>query len=79
MNLLLAMTRFFNPGVESRLDVVESEENDCMLPSHMSEVIKFDVLTGLRPSEAVESVKLLNLSPKIGANLGQYYDEKDIF
>ena len=53
-----------------------------VLPVHMAEVIKFDVLVGFRPNEAIESVKLLN-SPNLGAKIGpnspktgQYYDEK---
>jgi hypothetical protein len=31
-----------------------------VLPAHMAEIVKFNLLTGLRPAEAVESVGLLN-------------------
>ena len=31
-----------------------------VLPRHMGRIIQFGVITGLRPSEAVESVRLIN-------------------
>ena len=30
------------------------------LPAYMAAIMKFDCLTGLRPSEAVEAVRLIN-------------------
>jgi hypothetical protein len=58
---LLAMQRFFN--TELSLDVMFSGIKDMVdkLPTtQMSQIIKFGTLVGLRPSEVVESVRLLN-------------------
>jgi hypothetical protein len=56
---LAAFTRFFddNKTLDSMLDWVRRAIK--ALPAHMCAVVKFNVLTGLRPSEAVESVRLL--------------------
>lgn len=43
------------------------------LPKPMALVIRHAVLTGLRPSEAVESVRLLN-NNNIGQSNNNYYD-----
>jgi hypothetical protein len=39
-----------------------------VLPDHMSTVIRHALLTGLRPSEAYESVRLLKLEPTMYYN-----------
>ena len=56
---LAAMQRFFDPNLtlDSMLQWVK--EALRVLPEHMAAVIRHAVLTGLRPSEAVESVRLL--------------------
>lgn len=58
-----SLERFFNPemGLDRMIQIVK--EMIRVLPDHMSTVIKFAVLTGLRPSEACESVRLLKLEP----------------
>jgi hypothetical protein len=57
---LQALERFFNP--EMSLDHMIDRVKQMMhvLPLDMSNIVRHAVLTGLRPSEAVESVKLLN-------------------
>jgi hypothetical protein len=60
---LRALERFFNP--EMSLDHIVDRVKQMMrvLPPVMSNIVKYAVLTGLRPSEAIESVKLLNSLP----------------
>jgi len=55
-----ALQRFFNPDLS--LDVMLDWVRKAIrvLPVAMATVIKFNCLTGLRPAEAVESVRLLN-------------------
>jgi intergrase/recombinase len=57
---LQALERFFNPemGLDQMIDRVKAMMQ--VLPPVMSNVVKYALLTGLRPSEAIESVKLLN-------------------
>ena len=61
-NSLQSLERFFNPDLT--LDVMLQKVREMMqvLPTDMAVVIRFAVLTGLRPSEACESVRLLNSS-----------------
>jgi hypothetical protein len=68
-NSLQAMERFFNPeySLDSMLQWVR--EAIKVLPYHMGAIIKFNCLVGLRPAEAVESVRLLN----VGQNFGRHY------
>jgi hypothetical protein len=47
--------------------------NDKQTPTPMAQIIKFNCLTGLRPSEAVQSAKLLNAA-KEGAFEEKYYN-----
>ena len=56
---LTSLQRFFNP--ETSLDHMLKRVKEMMrvLPDHKSAVIKFTLLTGLRPSEPCESVRLL--------------------
>jgi intergrase/recombinase len=60
---LQALERFFNPemGLDQMIDKVKQMMQ--VLPPVMSSIVKYAVLTGLRPSEAIESVKLLNRLP----------------
>jgi hypothetical protein len=57
---LQSLQRFFNPELtlESMLDKIRKMMQ--VLPADMSAVIRHAVLTGLRPAEAVESVRLIN-------------------
>jgi hypothetical protein len=57
---LQSLERFFNPDLT--IDVMLSKVRGMMaaLPARMAAVVKFACLTGLRPSEAVESARLLN-------------------
>ena len=77
---LQALERFFNP--EMSLDHMIDRVKQMMqiLPSDMSNIVRHAVLTGLRPSEAIASVKLLNAqknldnSPSSANNNNYYYD-----
>ncbi len=51
--------RFFNPDLNLDVMLQRIKEMIRLTPS-IGQIIKFCVLTGLRPSEAVESVKLIN-------------------
>lgn len=57
---LQALQRFFSPelSLESMLDKIRNMMQ--VLPTAMAAVVRHAVLTGLRPVEAVESVRLLN-------------------
>ena len=63
---LLAMQRFFDDKLtlDSMLDWVRQAIR--VLPSAMGAVIKFATLVGLRPTEACESVRLLNIFHNCG-------------
>jgi hypothetical protein len=60
------MQRFFNPelSLDKLLDKIR--EMIRVLPDNMAEIVKFACLTGLRPSEACESVRLLKGFPNSG-------------
>ncbi len=64
--------RFFNP--ELTLDVMLQRIRQMIrsIPRHMAAVVKFNCLTGLRASEAIESVRLLNVSQ----GTTPYYNEE---
>jgi hypothetical protein len=66
---LQSLQRFFNPDLSLDHMIQKVKEMICVLPRPFGTVIKFACLTGLRPSECVESVKLLNSE---GANC--YYN-----
>ena len=73
-NSLQALQRFFNTNLtlESMLQKVRNMIEH--LPVGMPAVIKFAVLTGLRPSEAIESVRLINGSSR--QPVASYYNEE---
>lgn len=52
--------RFFNPDLNLDVTLQRIKEMIRLTPTSIGQIIKFCVLTGLRPSEAVESVKLIN-------------------
>jgi hypothetical protein len=52
--------RIFNDELTFDVMLQRVKEMIQNLPVHMGNIIKFNCLTGLRPAEAVESVKLLN-------------------
>jgi hypothetical protein len=56
---IASLERFFNPNLT--LDSMLSKVREMMrvLPATMAAIIRFAVLTGLRPSEACESVRLI--------------------
>jgi intergrase/recombinase len=74
---LQAFERFFNP--ELTFDVMLQRVRGMirMLPARMAAVVRFACLTGLRPAEACESVRLLNIT-NVKINIGdiqaQYYN-----
>ena len=57
---LQSFNRFFNPqlSLESMLQQIAIMVSKT--PKIMGQIIKFACLTGLRPAEAVESVRLIN-------------------
>ena len=48
-------------GLDQMIDRVKQTMQ--VLPPVMSNIVKYAVLTGMRPSESIESVKLLNRLP----------------
>jgi intergrase/recombinase len=56
---MASFEQFFNPDLTLESMIQKVKRMIEVLPSNMGEVIRFAALTGLRPSEAVESVKLL--------------------
>jgi hypothetical protein len=57
---IASLERFFNPNLTLDSMLSKVKEMIRVLPATMAAVIRFAVLTGLRPSEACESVRLLN-------------------
>ena len=57
---LQSLQRFFNADLNMESMLERIKEMVRLLPGFMSRIIKFAVLVGLRPSEVVESVKLIN-------------------
>lgn len=57
---LQSFTRFFNDGLSLEAMLQQIHQMIRLLPPSMGKIIKFACLTGLRPAEAVESVRLLN-------------------
>jgi hypothetical protein len=66
---LQSLQLFFNPNLSLDSMLQKVREMIRVLPAHMSAVIRFAVLTGLRPMEACESARLLN-----GEHILQYYN-----
>jgi hypothetical protein len=56
---LQSLQRFFNPNLTLDSMLQRIKEMMRVLPATMAAVIRFAVLTGLRPSEACESVRLI--------------------
>ena len=56
---LQAFERFFNPELTFDVMLQRVKRMCATLPPYMAAVVKFACITGLRPSEAVESVKLI--------------------
>ena len=65
---LQALERFFNTAMSLDHMIEKVKEMMRALPAIMAAVIKFACLTGLRPSEACEALRLLN-----SENLTVYY------
>jgi hypothetical protein len=61
---IAAMQRFFNPSLTLDSVVSKVKEMIRVLPSNMSDVIRFACLGGLRPGEVCESVRLLCIPSK---------------
>jgi hypothetical protein len=54
------MERFFNPSMSLDHMIDKVREMMRVLPNTMAAVVRFACLTGLRPSESCESVRLIN-------------------
>jgi hypothetical protein len=67
-----SLQRFFNPELSLDKLLYKIREMLRVLPTAMRAVVRHAVLTGLRPTEAIESVKLLN-SADYSA---QYYNQE---
>jgi hypothetical protein len=52
--------RLFNDNLNYDAMLQRVKEMTKVLQPHYGNIIKFDCLTGLRPAEAVESVRLIN-------------------
>jgi hypothetical protein len=70
-NSLQAMQRFFDPGLSLGVMLNKIKEMIRVLPAHRAAAVRHACLTGLRPAEAVESVRLLLAS---GIPDGNYYN-----
>lgn len=57
---LQSLERFFNDGLNYDVMLSRIKEMIQKLPTQIGKIIKFNVLTGLRPSEAIESVRLIS-------------------
>lgn len=66
---LQALHRYFDDSLTLEAMLAEIKKMIAVLGGFMGQIIKFAVLTGLRPSEAVESIRLLNNS----VNQGERY------
>jgi integrase len=56
--------RFFEDGLNYDVMLQQIREMIQKLPLQMANIIKFDCLTGLRPAEAVEAIRLINYVDK---------------
>lgn len=68
---LQAMHRFFNPELSLESMLQRIKEMVDILPPFMGNIIRFACLVGLRASEVIESVRLLNAPQNSGAH---YYN-----
>ena len=71
---ITALQRFFNPDLTLDVMLQKVREMINVLPPVMGKIVKFGVLVGLRPSEVVESVKLLNIVPNDSNLTSNYYN-----
>jgi hypothetical protein len=55
-----AFERFFNPDLSFDAMLSKVMAMIRLLPASMAAVVRFDCLTGLRPSEAAESARLIS-------------------
>jgi hypothetical protein len=67
---LVALQRFFNPELSLDHMLQKVKKMMLVLPAHMALVIRHALLTGLRPTEAIESVRLITYKGKSS----QYYN-----
>ena len=58
---IASLERFFNPNLTLESMLSRVKEMIRVLPATMAAIIRFAVLTGLRPSESCESVRLINV------------------
>lgn len=68
-----SLQRFFDPGLSLDIMLQRIREMIRVLPEHMGKIIKFACMIGLRPSEVVECVRLLNYAQNSGHN---YYNQE---
>jgi hypothetical protein len=78
-NSIASFELFFNPNhLDLDAILLRIKEMIHVLPDNMAQIIKFACLTGLRPSESCEAVRLLNSSSRQGATSErrspQYYN-----
>ncbi len=55
-----SMQRFFNPSLTLDSMLEQIRQMVQKLPGFMGQIVRFGVLTGLRPAETIESVRLIN-------------------
>ncbi|MDQ3837471.1 MAG: hypothetical protein M3270_11165 [Thermoproteota archaeon] len=68
-----ALQRFFDTNLTLESMLSKVKEMMRVLPPDMAAIIRFACITGLRPSEACESVRLIIKREKY---LGQYYNQE---
>lgn len=60
VDAMAAFEKFFDPSMSVEAMIARVKAMIHVLPPHMGKVVRFAAITGLRPSEACESVMLLN-------------------
>lgn len=73
---LQAFNRFFNSELDFDSMLQRIKEMSGIIPAYMGKIIKFACLIGLRPSEVVECVRLLNSKNITSKEIGKikYYN-----
>jgi len=71
---ITAMQRFFNPELTLEVMLKKVKEMMRVLPTPMAAVVRHAVLTGLRPTEACESARLIHNQ----STFTEYYDSSSM-
>jgi hypothetical protein len=73
---IAAMQRFFDSNLSLDSMLSKVREMIQVLPTVMAAIIRFACITGLRPSESCESVRLLNIKNVTSNKINNYYNQE---